>query len=203
MLWCSFLFDVFDVKRFFSDINVLVISERSLTRSPTLLLFWLMWVPFTDCPFAKLIEPCIKLQSITKTINEIDFAPSSFLFKQMNFLFANLIFNALLFAFQVNFYTFIVISDTLLIFAIVFVTIIYYSFTRNKFFHYSWVIFMVIKSYYVLDMTILTIYLIALILEILFYNFQTFFKTDNLFPKFLPWQNILQAYFQSPKFWDT
>ena len=147
MLWCSFLFDVFDVKRFFSDINVLVISERSLTRSPTLLLFWLMWVPFTDCPFAKLIEPCIKLQSITKTINEIDFAPSSFLFKQMNFLFANLIFNALLFAFQVNFYTFIVISDTLLIFAIVFVTIFYYSFTINKFFHYSWVIFMVILSY--------------------------------------------------------
>ena len=130
MLWCSFMFDVFDVKRFFSDINVLVISERSLTRSPTLLLFWLMWVPFTDCPFAKLIEPCIKLQSITKTINEIDFAPSSFLFKQMNFLFANLILNALLFAFQVDFYTFIVISDTLLMIALVFVTKMYYSFTR-------------------------------------------------------------------------
>ena len=119
MLWCSFLFDVFDVKRLFSDINVLVISERSLTRSPTLLLFWLMWVPFTDCPFAKLIGACMKVQSITKTINEIDFAPNTFFFKQTNFLFANLILNVRLFAFQL-FCTFMITQKTFLIFLLTF-----------------------------------------------------------------------------------
>ena len=128
MLWCSFLFDVFDVKRFFSDINVLVISERSLTRSPTLLLFWLMWVPFSDCPFAKLIEPCIKVQSITKTINEIDFAPRSFFLKQINFLFANLILNVQLFAFQL-FCTFMIAQKTFFFnFLINFLPKIYESF---------------------------------------------------------------------------